>query len=145
MQAGQAQSAAAVVEPPPPPTNGVEIISTEQRGGTNYHVMRDLRNMTTVRNVTRQSARRLWHYAIVQHEHGTPQPAEVFWHPQLPVGLWRRGERAGAMRYDLIARYPDGSTRIFYGVTEDGLHGPWREVVSLAEEAGYAGPPPAEG
>jgi hypothetical protein len=145
MQAGQAPSAAAVVEPPPPPTNGVEIISTEQRSGTNYHVMRDLRNMTTVRNVTRQSARRLWHYAIVQHEHGTPPPAEVFWHPQLPVGLWRRGERAGAMRYDLIARYPDGSTRIFYGVTEDGLHGPWREVVSLAEEAGYAGPPPAEG
>src|SRR5205823_6355668 len=51
-----------------PPSTGVEIMSTETRGSTKYHTMRDLRNKTTVHNVTRHSARRLWHYAILQHE-----------------------------------------------------------------------------
>jgi hypothetical protein len=106
--------------------------------------MRDLRNASTVHNVTRQSARRLWHYAILQHEHGGPALSEVLWHPELPIGLWRQGNRAGALRYDLVSRYPDGSMRIFYGVTEDGLTGPWADLAQMADSAGYEGPDPSE-
>jgi hypothetical protein len=141
---GRKQSAAAEsapqVAPPDPPSTGVEIISTEKRGGTSYHTMRDLRNQTTVHNVTRHSARRLWHYAIMQQEHGGPAMAEVMWHPDAPVGLWRRGDRAGATRYDLVLRLPDNSLSIYYGVTEDGLHGPWLDLLSMAEDADYWGP-----
>jgi hypothetical protein len=126
--------------PPDPPANGVEIVSTEERNGTLYHTVRDLRNLTTVHNVTRKSARRLWHYAIVQHEHGDPTPAEVAWHPSVPIGVWRREHRAGATRYDLVARYPDGSMRVFYGVSDEALQGPWAELVRLADDAGYTGP-----
>ncbi|MFL5731769.1 MAG: RNA-binding domain-containing protein [Chloroflexia bacterium] len=125
---------------PNPPSTGVEIMSTEMRGTTRYHTMRDLRNQTTVHNVTRQSARRLWHYAIMQNEHGEPAMAEVMWHPQLPIGIWRRGQRAGAMRSDLVMRQPDGTLLVYYGVTDEGLHSPWQDLVDMAEEAGYEGP-----
>jgi hypothetical protein len=130
---------------PAPPSTGVEIISTEERNNMLYHTMRDLRNpASVVHNVTRKSARRLWLYAIMQHEHGDPTAAEIAWHPSAPLGLWRREHRAGASRYDLAARYPDGSLRIFYGVTDEGLVGQWRELVRLAEDADYWGPPPIE-
>ena len=92
---------------PASPTTGVEIISTEEKGKVLYHTMRDLRNPSSVvHNVTRKSARRLWLYAITQHEHGDPSAAELAWHPTAQVGLWRREHRAGASRYDLVARYP---------------------------------------
>src|SRR4029079_15056417 len=52
----------------PAPRGGVEIIGAEQRNNTRYYILRDLRNGNTVKNVTRSSARRLWHYAISQHE-----------------------------------------------------------------------------
>ena len=106
--------------------------------------MRDLRDGTTVHNVTRKSARRLWYYAILQHEHGDPAYSEIAWHPNETIGLWRREHRAGASRYDLVARYPDNSLRIFYGVTDDGLAEDWKELVQLATEAEYWGPPPVE-
>ncbi len=128
------------VEPPEPPKMGVEIVSTEARNGINHHTVRNLQNGQVVHNVTRRSAKRLWHYAILQHEHGAPELAEVLWHPEIPVGLWRQELRAGVVRYDLVSRYPDGSLRIFYGVTDDGLTGPWREVVQEAERASYTGP-----
>ncbi|MEO5951876.1 MAG: hypothetical protein ABIQ44_05330, partial [Chloroflexia bacterium] len=130
---------------PTPPTTGVEIITSEERNGILYHTMRDLRNPSSVvHNVTRKSARRLWLYAIMQHEHGDPSAAEIAWHPSAPLGLWRREHRAGASRYDLSVRYPDGSLRIFYGVTDEGLIGKWRELIQLAENADYWGPPPIE-
>jgi hypothetical protein len=139
-QAGQQKGAV-----PAPPTTGVEIISTDERNNILYHTMRDLRNPSSVvHNVTRKSARRLWLYAIMQHEHGDPTAAELAWHPSAPLGLWRREHRAGASRYDLAARYPDGSLRIFYGVTDEGLVGQWRELIRLAEDADYWGPPPVE-
>lgn len=136
----EAATAAPVMEPPDPPTTGVEVTSTETRNGMQYHTMRDMRNGTAVHNVTKKSARRLWHYAIVQHERGAPELAEVLWHPDQPVGLWRRDNRAGAERIDLVSRMPDGTMRLFYGVTEDGLHGPWLELIAQADAAGYVGP-----
>lgn len=130
---------------PTPPTTGVEIITSEERNSILYHTMRDLRNPSSVvHNVTRKSARRLWLYAIMQHEHGDPTAAEIAWHPSAPLGLWRREHRAGASRYDLAVRYTDGSLRIFYGVTDEGLVGKWRELIQLAENADYWGPPPIE-
>jgi hypothetical protein len=132
-------------KPAEPPRTGVEIIELEDRSGVAYHTMQDLRNNQKVHNVTRKSARRLWHYAIVQHAHGLPQLAEVLWHPDAPIGLWRKSTRAGATRFDLVSRQPDGSFRVFYGVTSDGLHGDWQELIRMAEEAGYEGPEPAEG
>src|SRR5690606_28850488 len=72
----------------PPPQGGVEIIGTEQRNDTKYHVLRDLRNGNIVKNVTRSSARRLWHYAITQRESNPVKPEKVQW--QGDIGLWRR-------------------------------------------------------
>lgn len=108
------------------PRTGVEIIATEQRKGVRYHVMRDLRNGSVVKNVTRSSARRLWHYAISQKESNAVKPDQVEW--QGEIGLWKRYKRGGTIRYDLIQRDED-SLHVYYGVTEDGMHGPWQAFV----------------
>ncbi len=50
----------------PAPRTGVEVVSVEERSGARYYTMRDLRNGNVVKNVTRTSARRLWHYAITR-------------------------------------------------------------------------------
>ena len=79
-----------------------------------------------------------------RQEHGEPALAEVMWHPDLPIGLWRRGDRAGALRYDLVMREPEGKLYVYYGVTEEGLHGPWLDLVDMADDATYWGPQPSE-
>jgi hypothetical protein len=105
------------------PRTGVEILSTDQRKGTTYHMMRDLRNGNVVKNVTRQSARRLWHYAITEIESNPVQLDKVEWHGE--IGLWKRYKHSGTVRYDLVQR-EDGELRVYYGVTFDGMHGPWQ-------------------
>ena len=117
---GQPVAATGQVEAP---RTGVEIIGTEQRKGAKYHVMRDLRNGNVVKNVTRSSARRLWHYAITEKESNPVQPEQVEWHGD--VGLWKRYKRGGATRYDLVHR-EDDALHVFYGVTYEGMHGPWQ-------------------
>jgi hypothetical protein len=111
-----------------PPRTGVEIVESRERKGTLYHTMRDLRNGNVVQNVTRQSARRLWHYAITQVEQHPVDPGQVEWHGD--IGVLRRREHAGRARYDLVQR-EDGKTRVYYGVTEDGIHGEWARLVGL--------------
>ena len=106
-----------------PPRGGVEIIGTEQRNDTQYHILRDLRNGNIVKNVTRTSARRLWHYAITQKETNPVKADKVQW--QGSLGLWRSYEKAGEMRYDLVQR-ENGNLRVYYGVSESGMHGPWQ-------------------
>ena len=120
----------------PPPRTGVEVVSTEIRNEVPYHSMRDLRNGSIVHNVTRYSARRLWYYAIMRHEAGPPNPQEVEWTGD--VGLWRKVRRANVLRYDMVGREPDGSMRVYYGVTEDGIQGPWREIDLNAADAEQA-------
>ena len=110
-----------------PPQTGAEIVETVKRRGTLYHTIKDLRNGHEVQNVTRSSARRLWHYAITQKEDHPLQSSEVTWHND--IGLWQRYERAGKTRYDLVQRAPDGSPRIYYGVTEEGFHGEWEHFL----------------
>jgi len=110
--------------------------------------MKDLRNGSVVRNVTRSSARKLWGYAITEHETQPVRAEQVQWHGAL--GLVKSSKRAGKMRYDLAQRLPDGTLQVYYGVTDDGMRGPWRvflapelpaaEVTAPAPVANGAGP-----
>ena len=115
-----------------PPQGGVEVIGTEQRNDTHYHVVRDLRNGNVVKNVTRSSARRLWHYAISQRESNPVKPDKVQWHGD--IGLWRRYQKGGETRYDLVQRGKDGRLRVYYGVTDSGMHGPWQVFLAPDED-----------
>jgi hypothetical protein len=109
------------------PRTGVEILGTEMRKGEHYHIMRDLRNGNIVKNVTKSSARRLWHYAISEHESNPIDPDHVQWVGD--IGLWKRYKRNGIVRYDLVQR-DNGNMRVYYGVTDDGMHGAWQQFVS---------------
>lgn len=111
------------------PRSGVEISDVVERGGIYYYTMRDLRNGSKVSNVTLSSARRLWHYAIKQHEGNPVKANRVEWLGD--IGLWRRYEKAGSMRYDLVQR-ENGHLRVYYGVTENGMHSQWMQF--LGEE-----------
>lgn len=116
-----------------PPRGGVEIIGTEQRNDTRYHVLRDLRNGNIVKNVTRSSARRLWHYAITRRENHPVRAADVQW--QGDIGLVRRYQRDGKTRFDLAQRN-NGAIRVYYGVAESGMHGKWQAFLTDADEEG---------
>jgi hypothetical protein len=109
-----------------PPGTGVQVMETEERKGTLYHSMRDLRNGNVVRNVTRSSARKLWRYAITEHESNPVKEDQVRWHGNL--GVWKSSKRAGKLRFDLVQRMPDGQLHVYYGVTEDGIDGAWRVI-----------------
>jgi len=110
-----------------PPRTGVEIVLTEERKGNRYYSMKDLRNGNVVHNVTQQSARKLWQYAITQSLKQPVKPENVQWKGN--IGLLNRLKRAGKSRYDLAQRDPDGKLHVYYGVTEDGIHGPWRGLI----------------
>ena len=79
-----------------------------------------------IHNVTRKGARKLWSYAIQQHEDNPNGPPKVEW--QGDIGLVHMEQRAGKVRYDLALR-EDGKVRVFYGVTEEGMEGPWAAFV----------------
>jgi len=111
----------------PLPRTGVEIVDSVERDGMIYHSMRDLRNLKVIHNVTRESARHLWQYAILQKEQHPIQPEEVAWHG--PRGFWKAYKPRGhAVRFNLVYR-DNGDLRVFYGVTEDGLDSEWRQLV----------------
>ncbi len=108
---------------PGAPRAGGEIVGPEQKGDTRHYTMHDLRNGNIVKNVTRTSARRLWHYAITQLETNPVDEVKAQW--QGDYGLWQSYRRAGETRYDLVQRTPNG-LRVYYGVTEGGMPGPWQ-------------------
>jgi hypothetical protein len=110
-----------------PPTVGVQIVNVVERGGKRYYAIRDLRNGNTVQNVTLNSARRLWRYAITQYEDNPPQADKIGW--QEDVGLLKAEKRAGKRRYDFVQRFPDGQLAVYYGVTEEGCEEPWRQFM----------------
>lgn len=109
-----------------PPHTGVEIATTEVRKGIQYHSVRDLRNRRVVHNVTRMSARHLWQYAVDEYEKNPVTVDKVRWKGDL--GIWKAYAHGGKTRYDLVQR-TGGKLFVYYGVTEDGLHGAWRELV----------------
>ena len=116
----------------PEPKTGVEIVLTEARKGKNYYSLRDLRNGNIVHNVTRQSARKLWQYALTEHETNTVDVDKVAW--QQDIGVWRKYTKGGQTRYDLVQRDPDNTLHVYYGVTEDGIHGPWQQLLDLQSD-----------
>ena len=115
------------------PAIGVEILTTEERKGTRYFSIRDLRNGNVIRNVSPASARKLWSYAIGQHQSNPVDPIKVAWNGD--VGLWQVARRAKKLRYDLVLRQSDGAMRVFYGVTADGMAGAWQHFLQEEDRA----------
>lgn len=113
----------------PPPRTGVEIVRDERRGDTRYFTMKDLRNGNVVKNVTQSSARRLWHYAISQFIK-LPKDLEksISWDGEL--GILKQYQQGKRKRFDL-AQKTVGGVRVYFGVTEEGIHGDWRQFVGL--------------
>ena len=111
-----------------PPRTGVEIVSVSKREGNTYYTVRDLRNGSVVKNVTLQSSRRLWHYAISQYSKlpKAKESMDVAW--QGDLGMLSRKKRGNYTSYDLIQRTQDGY-RYYYGVTDDGIHGSWEALI----------------
>lgn len=115
-------------EPEPTPRTGVEVVSVEERNGVSYYTMRDLRNGNVVKNVTETSARRLWHYAITQYAKLPADLKGVKINWQGDYGVLRRYTQRKDRRFDLIQRVND-DYRYYFGVTEDGILGPWESLV----------------
>ncbi len=116
-----------------PPGTGVEVVAMEERDGNCYYTMRDLRNGMMVKNVTRSSARRLWHYAITEYAK-LPQDLSqvpIQWNGDL--GLIRHNKQGNIRRYDLVQRTDQGN-RYYFGVTDDGIRGAWKELVGSEDE-----------
>ena len=115
------------------PRTGVEVVNETERNGTKYYALRDLRNGNVVKNVTVKSARRLWHYAITTYAKQSKDinnTAEK-WHGDL--GLLKQYKHGKSQIYDLVQR-EGRNYRFYYGVTEDGIHDKWRDLVGLGEE-----------
>ncbi|MBP8950042.1 MAG: ATP-binding protein, partial [Candidatus Promineofilum sp.] len=111
---------------PERPRTGVEIVESQERDGAIYHTLRDLRSGNLINNVTRSSARRLWHYAITQAETAPPDMSAQQWRGNLAV-LNRRPKGNSAL-YDLIVRDDEG-IHVYYGVTDSGLSEEWLALV----------------
>lgn len=110
----------------PRPNTGVEILETEERDGETFYTVYDLRNDKVVPNVTRSSSRSLWRYAITQCEDKSFDPKKVEWKGK--YGVVGRRKQGNVYRYDL-AYHDNGSSRVFYGVTQKGLSNAWNEVI----------------
>jgi hypothetical protein len=61
------------------------------------------------------------------------------------LGTWKAYAHGGKTRYDLVQR-TGGKLFVYYGVTEDGLHGAWRNLVGAQPTApvGITETPPIE-
>jgi PHP family Zn ribbon phosphoesterase len=116
------------------PRTGVEVVSREERDGVAYYVVRDLRNGMVVNNVTEKSARKLWHYAITEFAELPQDPAQIKAEWRGDYGLLKQYTQHKQNRNDFVQRVSDG-LRFYFGVTEDGVHGPWREFVQGEEQA----------
>lgn len=138
-RSSRASTAATPAEKPPPaqppttgrgqlerPRTGVEIVESQERDGTVYHTLRDLRSGNLINNVTRSSARRLWHYAITQAETAPPNFSGVQWRGN--VAVLNRRPKGNSALYDLIVRDDEG-IHVYYGVTDSGLSEEWLALV----------------
>jgi hypothetical protein len=109
------------------PQTGVEIVASHQENGTATYTMRDLRTSEATEGVTRDSARGLWRYAIEQREEKTVEEGHIRWKGDR--GFWKTYRASGGEpRYNLAYR-GNGTLRIFYGVSLEGLDADWRAVL----------------
>jgi hypothetical protein len=113
-----------------PPRTGVEIVESEKREGTFYHTVRDLRNGNLIKNVTRSSARKLWHYAITRMEDDMPKPTEIAWQGNIAVLDIRK--KNDNVWYDLAMREGE-IIHYFFGVTDSGLNENWLALIEKAQ------------
>jgi hypothetical protein len=112
---------------PVAPSTGVEIVASVERDGVVYHSVRDLRNGNLIKNVTRTSSRKLWHYAILQVENGPPNPKKIKW--QGNMAMLDKRSRDNYTWYDLAMK-DDKGIHIYYGVTDSGLNEEWLKLVN---------------
>jgi hypothetical protein len=128
----QSQVTPALEERDNAPRTGVEVISRLERQGNNSYSVRDLRNGNVVKNVTHASARKLWQYAINRFDEirANFDPAAIVWHEDL--ALLRKYTQGTNNYYDLLER-TENSYRYFFGVTENGIHGPWKAIIGEDE------------
>jgi hypothetical protein len=115
------------------PRTGVEVVGVEERDAGSFYTVRDLRNGNMVKNVTLKSARRLWHYALTQYA-SLPddlKKAEIEWLGD--YGLLGKRKQGKRLNYDLVERTAVGN-RYYFGVNDDGIHGPWKQLVGQEEE-----------
>lgn len=118
----------AVAPDPMTPSTGVEVIHSYEQDGVTYYTLRDLRDHKLIHNLTRDTDRRLFRSAIIQHEEQALDEDSVQW--QGDFGLWRTYRpRGGERRYHLVFA-GDGDLRIFYGVSATGMVGPWRSFLN---------------
>lgn len=137
---GKQQPAAAKAQRPeaPPkvesaPRTGVEVVSREQRDGVAYYTVRDLRNGMVVNNVTEKSARKLWHYAITEFAQLPHDGNQLRADWRGDFGMLKQYSQHKQTRFDFVQRV-DGGIRYYFGVTEDGVHGDWRQFVAGEEQ-----------
>lgn len=109
-----------------PPRTGVEIVSSEKRQGVIYHTVRDLRNGNLIHNVTKTSARKLWHYAITQAESSSADPKKIQWH--LDMAILKQRKKGDNIWYDLALR-DDNQVHVYYGVTDSGMNSEWLALI----------------
>ncbi len=115
------------------PKTGIELFPPEERKGTYYFAIKDLRNGNIVTNVTQKSARRLWQYAIRSFldKKDDQISKSVKWFGNF--GLLRKYKSRNNTNYDLV--YKDGEQlRYFYGVNSNGLHGQWKTIVGELDD-----------
>jgi hypothetical protein len=113
-----------------PPRTGVEIVKSEKRKGIIYHTVRDLRNGNLIKNVTKTSARKLWHYAISQVEAGIPRPEKIEWQGNL--ALLNERKKDDNVWYDLALR-DEEDIHVYYGVTDSGLNDEWLSLIGQSQ------------
>jgi len=102
------------------------VVKSEPRQGVIYHTVRDLRNGNLIHNVTKSSARKLWHYAISQAEEGSLDPNKLKWHNDMAVVRTR--SKGNQTWYDLALR-DRGQIHAYYGVTDSGMNDEWLSLV----------------
>lgn len=115
------------------PKTGIELFPPEERKGTYYFAIKDLRNGNIVTNVTEKSARRLWQYAIrsYMNKKDSNISKSVKWVGNF--GLLRKYKSRNNTNYDLVYKEGD-NLRLFYGVNSNGLHGQWKTIVGELDD-----------
>jgi hypothetical protein len=46
------------------------------------------------------------------------------------LGILKQYNQGKRKRFDLVQKTKDG-TKVYFGVTEDGIHGDWRQLVGM--------------